>query len=122
MAIITKYGPTTEQPNWLGSEIGLTPKTHTIPKSMGTAEGGRTVVKSGTVYPANDNTAIGIVYQTYDVTDGDEIGSVVEAGRVYGNRLPVEPDSAAITALAAKGLYVVDCPETSRPADTLVED
>ena len=45
-----------------------------------TAENGAKYVKMGTVYPANDGTAVGIVYEDVDVTSGDMPGSVVTRG------------------------------------------
>lgn len=113
-----EYGPTNSYPNFLASEIGLIPKTRQIPQSMGVAdETGRLKVKCGTVYPTNDASAEGIVFPNanncfeYDVTDGDAIGSVMTAGRVWENRLHTAPDAAAVTALEAKGLYFDTCPE-----------
>lgn len=120
MSKIKRYGPTESQPNWLASEIGIIPKTMTIPNSMGKTEAGtgRLKVMSGTIYPANDDTATGIVYGPngldYDVTDGDVEGSVLIAGRVYANRLPEAPDADAMAALEAKGLFFDECPDMTR--------
>lgn len=123
MAKFRHYGPTYSGPNFLASEIGLIPKTHTIPQSMGVADPvtGRLIVKCGTMYPTNDADAIGVVYPNapdcfvYDVTDGDVEGAVMIAGRVWENRLPEAPDAAAVTALEARGLYFDECPEMTRP-------
>ena len=123
MARYVTYGPTYSIANFLSSEIGLTPKTYTIPQSMGEVDPdtGRTIVKCGTVYPSNDADAIGIVYPNgpdcyvYDVTDGDVEGAVMIAGRVLTNRLPEAPDLAAVAALEAKGLFFDECPEMTRP-------
>lgn len=73
------------------------------------------IVPMGTIYPANDETAEGIVYEDIDVSTGDMPGSVVLSGRVYTNRLPVELDSAAETALKAKGFVFEDEPTVTRP-------
>ena len=72
-------------------------------------------VPMGTVYPANNSTAIGIVYEDVDVTNGDMPGSVVMSGAVYKNRLPVAIDEAAVTALEGKGFVFLDEPEVTRP-------
>ena len=81
-----------------------------------TAENGAKYVKMGTVYPANDGTAVGIVYEDVDVTSGDMPGSVVTRGTVYEDRLPVSIASAAKTALAAKGFYFITAaPAVTRP-------
>ncbi len=70
----------------------------------------------GTVYPANDETAIGIVYEDVEVTWGDEPGSVVTRGTVYEDRLPVELDSDAKTALITKGFtFIESAPAVVRP-------
>ena len=57
-----------------------------------TEEGGK-YVPMGTVYPANNNTAIGIVYEDVDVTTGNMPGSVVTKGVVYEDRLPEAVDT-----------------------------
>lgn len=49
--------------------------------------------------PANDATAKGVVLYDVDVTNGDEVGSLVIHGFIDKSKLPTEPDSAAITAL-----------------------
>jgi hypothetical protein len=72
----------------------------------------------GTIYPANGATAIGILYEDVDVTGGDMPGSVVTAGTVYLDRLPVAPAEAAKTALEGLGFkFVTTAPVTTRPAD-----
>lgn len=73
------------------------------------------VVPMGTVYPANDGTAEGIVYEDIDVSTGDMPGSVVTKGTVYTNRLPVEINSAAQSALEAKGFQFLEEPKIVRP-------
>ncbi len=62
-------------------------------------EDGRYIVKAGTIYPANDTTAIGVVLNDYDVTDGDAMLAVVIHGFVKVAALPAVPSSNAITAL-----------------------
>lgn len=52
-----------------------------------TADNGAKYVPMGTIYPANDATAEGIVYEDVDVTTGDMPGSVVLDGCVYTERL-----------------------------------
>lgn len=78
------------------------------------ANGGK-YVKMGTVYPANDATAEGIVYEDVDVSTGNMPGSVVTKGVVYEDRLPVTLDSAAKTTLAGKGFTFLTAPATTRP-------
>lgn len=81
-----------------------------------TAENGGKYIPMGTVWPANDATAEGIVYEDVDVSSGDMPGSVVTRGTVYLDRLPVEMDEEAKTALAAKGFVFIDeAPAVTRP-------
>ena len=60
---------------------------------------GRYVIKAGTIWPANDATAKGVVLNDYDATDGDVMMSVVYHGFIKKTGLPVAPTAAAITAL-----------------------
>lgn len=62
-------------------------------------EEGRYVVKAGTLYPANDATAIGVILNDYDVTDGDAMMAVVIHGFIKVAALPAIPAAAAVTAL-----------------------
>ena len=90
--------------------------TAQIAQSGATTIGANKVVKAGTVYPANNNTAIGIVYEDIDVTSGNMPGSVVTKGTVYEDRLAVDLDSDAKTALIAKGFTFIEAaPAVTRP-------
>lgn len=60
---------------------------------------GRYVVKAGTIYPANDSTAIGIVLNDYDVTDGDATLAVVIHGFIKTAALPAVPVANALAAM-----------------------
>lgn len=60
---------------------------------------GRKIVPAGTVYPANDATAIGILFNDVDVTEGPQPGAVMVEGYVLEARLPVAPSAEAKTAL-----------------------
>lgn len=80
-----------------------------------TAENGGKYVPMGTIYPANDGTAEGIVYEDVDVSTGDMPGSVVTKGEVYEDRLPVTIESAAKTALDGKGFVFKTSPKVERP-------
>lgn len=105
-------------PGWfLESEVGVVRKTRQIAQAGATdREGGGKYVPMGTVWPANDATAEGIVYEDIDVTDGDAPGSVVLAGRVYEDRLPVALADVAKTALSGKGFtFLAASPSVTRP-------
>lgn len=110
----------TYAPGWfLVNNEDCTRLTKTISASGVTADAdGGKHVPAGTIYPANGATAIGILYEDVDVTSGDMPGSVVTAGTVYLDRLPVAPASAAKTALEALGFkFVTAAPTTTRPND-----
>lgn len=105
-------------PGWfLESEVGVVRKTRQINQTGAktTAEGGK-YVPMGTIWPSNDANAVGIVYEDVDVTTGDMPGSVVLAGRVYEDRLPVTIAVAAKTALSGKGFtFIATNPAVTRP-------
>lgn len=76
---------------------------------------GRTIVPAGAIIPANGSTAVGILYEDIDVTEGDAPGSIVTKGKVYQDKLPAAAVSDAKTAL--KGIVFVDnAPAVNRPA------
>lgn len=75
---------------------------------------GRIIVPAGAVIPANGATAVGILYEDIDVTDGAAHGSIVTKGTIYGDRLPAALDSDAATALT--GITVKTSPSVTRPA------
>lgn len=92
--------------NILASEVGLIQKTKQGTQALGTAEDGRLIIKAGTVYPANDATAIGVVFEDVDITDDEKRPiSVIIAGRIIEANLPVALAEAAKTALVANGLH-----------------
>lgn len=62
-------------------------------------EGGRWIVKAGTIFPSNDSKAVGVVFHDYDVTDGDKAMSVLIGGVVMTAALPEQPSAAANSAL-----------------------
>ncbi len=104
-------------PGWFLANNGdCTRETRQIARTGAeTGENGRKYVKTGTVYPANDETAEGVVYENVDVTTGDMPGSVVTKGEVYEDRLPVAITEAAKTALTGKGFTFKAAPAVTRP-------
>lgn len=62
-------------------------------------EDGRYKIKPGTIYPANDATAVGVVLNEHDVTDGDAMLAVVIHGFVKTAALPAAPSAEAKAAL-----------------------
>lgn len=95
----------------------VTRETRTIPQTGATtAANGAKYVKAGTPFPANDATAVGIVYEDVDVTSGDMAGSVVTKGVVYEDRLAVTLANTAKTALQGLGFkFVATSPTVTRP-------
>ena len=112
----------TYAPGWFLAHEECERKTREMIRAMATtAANGAKYVKMGTVYPANDATAVGIVYEDVDVTTGNMPGSVVMSGVVYEDRLPVALASAAKTALQGKGFtFVTADPTGTSPDDQLV--
>lgn len=76
------------------SDAGVTANAH-----------GRKIVPAGTIYPANDATATGILYKDVDVTNGPQPGANIVEGYIIKGRLPVVPAAAAITALKEIKFY-----------------
>lgn len=109
-------GRTFQAGYFLESEVGVVRKTRQISAENAVDVNGSKCVVSGTVWPANDSTAVGFVYEDIDVTSGDMPGSVVLSGRVYEDRLPVEINTAARSALEALGfVFIESSPEITRP-------
>lgn len=99
-------------PNFLESEVGLVQKTEMVTQAMATAVEDKKLIYGGTVYPSNDAGAVGIVFETVDMTDDTKRpASVIKAGRIYSARLKVAIDTAAKTALEKKGFVFLDAPE-----------
>lgn len=99
-------------PNFLESAVGLVQKTAEVTQSMATQVDDKKLIYGGTVYPANNNSATGIVFETVDMTyDEKRPAAVITGGRIYANRLKTALDSNAKTALEAKGFVFLDAPD-----------
>lgn len=74
---------------------------HTFAKDdmAATTLNGRKILQAGTIYPTNDESAVGIVFNDLDVTDGDATGAVLLEGYVKTDALPKAPEETAKTAL-----------------------
>lgn len=68
-------------------------KAHTFLKNdaAATTVNGKKIIKAGTIYPANDATAVGVVWADYDVTNGDVTGALIIHGFVKKAALPAAP-------------------------------
>lgn len=82
------------QPAFVSSDH-IVSRTRTATQAMGT-DG---ILKGGTVYPANDATAEGIVLHDIDLTHGDQPVGVMVEGYVYEARLPQTVTAEAKEAL-----------------------
>lgn len=60
---------------------------------------GKKIVPAGTILPANDSTAKGILYNDVDVTHGPQPGALIVEAYILEARLPVAPSADAKTAL-----------------------
>lgn len=84
-------------------------------------EGDRFIIKAGTIYPSNDNKAIGVVLQDYDVTESDASMAIVLHGFIRADRLPTQPSDAALKNL--RMIYFLKNDMTIlQPADASVGD
>ena len=97
--------------NFIDTPVGLVRKTVTVAQDgVATDENGYKIVPAGTIYPANGATAQGILFDDVDVTDGDHEGSLIVAGRIIKDRLPVEPEET----VKIDGITFVAVPAVTR--------
>lgn len=82
-------------------------------------EGDRFIIKAGTIYPSNDNKAIGVVLQDYDVTESDASMAIVLHGFIRADRLPDPPSVAALKNLRMI-YFLKDDMTILQPADASV--
>lgn len=67
--------------------------------ALAVAVGDKKIIKAGTIFPANDATAEGIVENDLDVTDFDANGVVLIHGFILTSALPEAPTDEAKAAL-----------------------
>lgn len=110
--------------NFIASAVSLRTVSYTFSKDteLAVTENGKKVLKAGTIYPANGATAVGVVLADLVLEDDfgnpkNNIGALIVSGHLYSNRLPAAPESAAITKLAATGLFFENEPATTVPSD-----
>ncbi|REK69335.1 hypothetical protein [Paenibacillus paeoniae] len=90
-----------EQINFLAS-AKFTSFTYQVSDAGVTANAqGRKIVPAGSIYPKNDETAVGILLTDVDVTEGPQPGSVLVDAWILEARLPVAPAATAKTAMKA---------------------
>lgn len=94
----TEYG-TEKQILMFPDHYVAAPQKFSQDSSLAVTENGRKIIKAGTIYPSNDASAVGIVFNDLDVTEGDQNGAIIVHGFVKTNALPVAPSAAAKAAL-----------------------
>lgn len=107
-----------DNPGWfLANNEMCTRQTYTMKQEQArTYDDGTKRWVAGDIYPAfSSSNAIGIVYETIDVTNGPMPGSVVTSGVVYEDRLPYGISEEAKAALEAKGFVFIVEPGVYRP-------
>jgi len=57
------------------------------------------IIKAGTVLPANDTAAVGVLLSDVDKNDNPN-GTIVLHGFIKKDKLPAEPSAAAVAALS----------------------
>lgn len=93
----------TYEAGWFLAHEECERKTRTISQTGATDVDGRKYVKAGTIFPASDASAEGIVYEDVDVTTGNMPGSVVLSGVVYEDRLPEAVDTYSSATVPTGG-------------------
>lgn len=116
------YGTSRAKGNFLASEVGKRLETRDMTAYAATLgvdvvdPSGATVkvIKAGYIYPSNASGAQGIVFEdVYPDAEGHYIGSLLTAGKVWGNRLSVVAASGAKSSLPY--IEFKDHPEMTRP-------
>lgn len=87
------------QINFLASSKFQAFTTQVEQSGVATNSNGRKIVPAGTIYPANDATAKGILLQDVDVTNGSQPCALIVEGYVIAERLPTAPSPEAKTAM-----------------------
>lgn len=98
---------------FLANNEDCTRETRELTQAMATTVDDQKVVTAGTIYPADNSSAVGIVYEDINVTDGNLPGSVVTKGEIYSDRISIT--NAAKTALTAAGFTFRTVPTVTRP-------
>lgn len=116
------FGTSRAKGNFLASEVGKRLETRDMTAYAATLgvdvvdPSGATVkvIKAGYIYPSNASGAQGIVFEdVYPDAEGHYIGSLLTAGKVWGNRLSVVAASGAKSSLPY--IEFKDHPEMTRP-------
>lgn len=79
--------------------IARNAKKATMVGGMVAKQDDRFIIRAGTIYPSNDENAIGVVLQDYDVTESDASMAIVLHGFIRVDRLPFSPTPEALKNL-----------------------
>lgn len=94
-------------------------ETRTIPQAGATSTDRGKYHKAGELYPANDATVEGFLYEDVDVTAGAMPGSVITKGcTIINQRIPLrvsDMKASCLKVLTAKGFSFVDEASVTRP-------
>lgn len=63
------------------------------------------IIPAGAIYPANDASALGIVINAVDVSEGPQPVGVITSGHVLAERLPEVPTAEAMAAMNQINFY-----------------
>lgn len=94
-----------EEINFLKSQHFISYTYQADASSAGVSDG---ILPAGTVYPANDATAIGITINDVDVSNSSQPVGVIVEGHILFDRLLTPPSDAAIGALKNITFYDED--------------
>lgn len=111
------------RPNFLASEVGLrTVNCNFLSTFSGVVtENGRKIIKAGTIYPSNDASAKGIVFQDVDVTDGNRTEALMVGGVYLSTKLSAAVSTTAKPVFQAMGLFEQTTPTDTLPGDGLLD-
>lgn len=96
---LTEKGFYVNRPAFVSSHHYIN-RTRTATPDMGESVEGKTILRAGTVFPANDGTAEGIVFHDVDLSHGsNQPVAVMVEGYVYADRLPEAASAEAMEAM-----------------------
>lgn len=117
--------------NFIASQVSLRLVSYTFDVDDASVETGtgKNYIPAGSIISVTDgqnNTTVkGVALDDVYFKTGEEkaIGSLIVAGHLFSDRLPVAPTADEVKALAAMGLYFEVAPTTVVPADgTIIEE
>lgn len=94
-----KYGAPTHNILAMPDHYVAIARKFTPTDSAAVTVGSRKIIKAGTIYPTNDASAIGVILQDIDVTDGDKTDALVIHGFILTEKIPTAATDEAKAAL-----------------------